>query len=183
LRWSYSILPIVILLSLLGCAQPMPEPPAADVETKQIITIEARDQLLCYQCQSFWSEGKFSKLSESELKARFAGKYNVKARDFEFSFDKASHSTITKCRVYGAISKGQDRYTADFLWLLNPLGLDFIDDNFKESKHGLSWEGKLASVLTTIEVECPPQDSVYKAWQYPVGHCHGHIWWQVASYK
>jgi len=194
----YLALIIACLLSLLGCAQPPPSPPPAAPmpslpptappsepplleETKQIIEVEVVDQVVQYQCQCFWSEEKFSQLSENDLKARFKGKYSVDARDFEFSFDKTNYSTITKCRVCGAISKSRVRYTADFLWLLNPLGLDFIEDHFKESNHGLSWEGKINGVLTTMEVECPPKDSIYKAWQDPVGHCHGHIWWPVSS--
>ena len=141
MRWSYIILPIIILLSLLGCAQPSVKPVSTGEETK-----------LIYQCQAFWAEEEFSELSESDLRARFRGKYNVDARNFGFSFDKATHSTIIKCQIYGAISKGHDRYTADFLWFLNPLGLDFIGDNFKESKHGLSWEGSVDGVPTSIKI-------------------------------
>ena len=189
MKRKYFALIIVCLLIFFGCAQPPPSlPPAAPSpkspllrETKQIIEVKAVDQIVLYQCQSFWTEEKFSQLAENDLKARFKEKYNVDARDFEFRFNEASHSTITKCQVYGAISKSTDSYRADFLWLLSPLSLDFIDDHFEESNHGLSWEGEINGVLTIIKVECPLQDSIYKAWQHPVGHCHGHIWWPAFS--
>ena len=53
----------------------------------------------------------------------------------------------------------------------------FIDDNFKESEEGLSWEGEVGGIQTGITIKLPPQESVYEAWKHPVGHCHGHVWW------
>jgi len=88
-----------------------------------------------------------------------------------------------KCYVDGAISKSGDGHRGRFGWLLKPLGLDFINDNFQESKTGLSWEGTINSIPINVKVECPPQDCVYEAWQHPVGHCHQHIWWPVSSQK
>jgi len=105
----------------------------------------------------------------------------VDVREFEFSLVPENHSTVTSCSIYGTITKSSSKFTVDLLWLLTPLGLDFIDDNFVESNDGLSWEGYADSVLMSIEVKCPPQDCVYQAWQYPVGHCHGHIWWPAYS--
>ena len=67
--------------------------------------------------------------------------------------------------------------TADFLWFLNAWNLDFIDDHFNETSHGLTWNGVLKDVPTTIMVNVPPQPAPYKAWGSPYGHCHGHIWW------
>lgn len=183
-RWIYVIPLVIALLVLSSCAQAEVGPPPTGEETKQItkqiIEVKAVDQIVSYHCQSFWTEERFSKLSEQDLKAKFKEKYKVDAREFEFSFDEASHSTTIECQVYGSISKSADRYTADLLWFLTPLGLDFIDDDFEKSNHGLSWEGEIDGVPTTIEVECPPQDSIYEAWQDPVGHCHGHIWWPVS---
>lgn len=80
-----------------------------------------------------------------------------------------------KCYIDGAISKSDDGYRGRFGWLLEPLGLDFINDNFQESKTGLCSEGTINSIPINVKVECPPQDCVYEAWQYPVGHCHHHI--------
>jgi hypothetical protein len=150
-------------------------------EAKQIIEVEVVDQTVRYQCQFFWTKEHFSHLSETDLKARFEEKYDIDAREFEFSFNAAKHSTITRCHIYGTIWESGNRYTADLLWLLRPNDLDFIDDNFKKSKTGLSWEGTINGVPTSIKVKCPRQESVYEAWQHPVGHCHGHIWWPASS--
>jgi len=113
----------------------------------------------------------------------FQKKYDVDAGDFNFSFNETNHSTVTECHVYGKISKSGDEYVAYFSWFLDPLTLDFIDDNFEESKTGLSWEGNINGVPTSIKIECPPQDSVYGLGPYGVGvgHCHAYIWWLASS--
>lgn len=85
--------------------------------------------------------------------------YDVDAGDFNFSFDETSHSTVTECHVYGKISKSGDEYVAHFSWFLDPLTLDFIDDNFEESKTGLSWEGNIKGVPTTIKKQPPTSKS------------------------
>ena len=181
MSWRFFI-PIIASLAILsGCAQQVVKPPPTSEEIKRIIEVRAIDQTLLYRCQSFWSAENFSKLSENDLKARFKEKYNVDVREFEFSLVPENHSTVTNCSIYGTITKSSSKFTADLLWLLTPLGLDFIDDNFEESNDGLSWEGYADGVLMSIEVKCPPQDCVYQAWQYPVGHCHGHIWWPAYS--
>jgi len=170
-RWGYFILLIVGLLISFGCGQPQGGvPPTGEAE-------------LIYQCQRFWTEEQFSALSDANLMELFNQTYDVDAGDFNFSFDETNHSTITECLVYGKISKSGDEYVAYFTWFLDPLGLDFIYDKFEESKTGLSWEGNINGVPTTIRIECPPQDSVYGVGPYGVGvgHCHAHIWWPVSS--
>ena len=187
MKWRYLIPVIINLLVLFGCAQPNAGLLPTEEKTGQEIELKVVDQTLLYGCQSFWAEGKFSGIlahrneSKVTLIATFNEKNNVDARDFEVFFDEVSCSTIIKCQVYGCVSKSAGRYTADFLRLLRPLGLDFIDDNFEKSRTGLSWEGSVNSVPTSIRVECPPQDSIYEAWGSPYGHCHGHIWWPVSS--
>ena len=86
-------------------------------------------------------------------------------------------ATVLNCDIHGAISESEGEYYATFKWLLVTLGLDFIDDNFKESEEGLSWEGEVGGIQTGITIKLPPQESVYEAWKRPVGHCHGHVWW------
>jgi len=78
--------------TLFSCAPQGVGPPLTGEETKRIIEVEAVDQTLLYRCQSIWSAEKFSKVSENDLKARFKEKYNVDAREFEFSFEPANHS-------------------------------------------------------------------------------------------
>ncbi|MCD6567659.1 MAG: hypothetical protein J7K94_02870 [Dehalococcoidia bacterium] len=52
----------------------------------------------------------------------------------------------TKCTRGGIFSSKRvdgNGIAADLLWLLSSYELDFIDDNFKESKIGLCWEGAI----------------------------------------
>jgi hypothetical protein len=181
MKWRYSILILVSLLLLLGCAPHEVESPLPGEEARQVVEVEVIDQLLLYRCQSFWSAEKFAQLSQDDLEKGVKEKYDVDAREFQFSFDPANQSTVTRCRIYGTITRSGDNYTADLLWLLRPHQLDFIDSDFKESKTGLSWEGTINDISMRINVKCPPQDCVYEAWQHPVGHCHGHIWWPASS--
>jgi len=123
-RWRYFIPIIVSLVISFGCAPQEVRPPLTGEETKRIIEVEVVDQTLLYRCQSIWSAEKSSELSENDLKTRFKEKYNVDAREFEFSFEPANHSTVTKCNIYGTITKSGNNYTADLLWFLRPLGLE-----------------------------------------------------------
>jgi hypothetical protein len=96
-------------------------------------------------------------------------------------FNQGKRSTVLKCDIHGAISRTGNSYHATFFWLLEPLGLDFIDDHFEESERGFFWQGSVNDIPTTIKVELPTIDGfVYKAWEHPVGHCHAHVWWEVA---
>jgi hypothetical protein len=182
-RRGYFLLLIVGLLILFGCAQqeggllPSTAP-------EQIIEVEVGKQVITYHCwYSYWTEEEFSNITETNLGELFNETYDVDAGNFNFSFNKTSHSTVTECHVYGKISKSEDEYIAYFSWFLDPLTLDFIDDNFEESRTGLSWEGNISGVPTNIKIECPPQDSVYGLGPYGVGvgHCHAHIWWPTSS--
>lgn len=171
MRRGYFILLTVGLLILFGCAQ------------QGCGLLHGEEAEMTYQGQCFWSAEKFSGLSDANLMELFNQTYDVDAGNFNFSFNETSHSTVTECHVYGKISKSGDEYVAYFSWFLDPFSLDFIDDNFAESETGLSWEGNINGVPTSIKIECPPQDSVYGLGPYGVGvgHCHAHIWWPASS--
>jgi len=182
-KQSYFILLIIGLLILFGCTQQRSEllPGTAP---EQIMEVEAVNQVITYYCRySCWTVEEFSNITEANLGKLFNETYTVKAGHFNFTFDETNHSTITECLVYDKISRSGDEYIAYFSWFLDPLTLDFIDDNFEESKTGLSWEGNINGVPTSIMIECPPQDSVYGLGPYGVGvgHCHAHIWWPASS--
>lgn len=169
MKRGYFILLVIGLLVLSGCAQQEGEPPPGG---------EAE---LIYQGRCFWTEEEFAALSEDDLEDLFYEEYDVDAGEFNFTFDAEGYSTVTGCHVYGEIWKSGDNYRADFSWLLDSLGLDFLDDDFEKSTTGLSWEGDINNVTTSIIIECPEQDSAYEAWGEPVGHCHAHIWWPASS--
>jgi hypothetical protein len=89
--------------------------------------------------------------------------------------ESAKKVTVLKCDIHDVITRSDDGYRTTFIWLLRRLWLDIIDDKFKESKEGLSGGGELDGFPTSTTVKLPLQESVYEAWQHPVGHCHGHV--------
>jgi len=198
-----SLLVAMLLATVAGCAPvptplpaPTPTPPPAEAplakeegELKRVIEVKAEGLIAHYLRQSFWGEEEFSSYfaNQAQFQSDFKGDFEpglakdgVSASDYSFSFDSATHSTVIRCDIHDAISSaGEGKYRARFGWLLNPLGLDFIDDDFTESSSGLSWQGIVKGVPTTVTVELPTIDSfVYEAWGPAYcGHCHAHAWW------
>jgi len=163
---KYFILVILSLLILFGCAQPGAEPPPTAPpiveETKQvIIEIEAVDQIVHYQCQSFWTQDEFLKLSEDDLIARFKEKYNVDAQNFEVSLDEAKKSTILMCDIKGTTYNSN---SYNFHWFLRDLPFDLYQ--FRQSEKELNYEGEVNGVPTKIRLIFP----------YTIAHCREHVW-------
>jgi hypothetical protein len=96
----------------------------------------------------------------------------------EEDYNISKESVRIRFYVTGKIWRSGDRVTADFLWLLNPFNLDFIESGFKETNHGLYWSGSFNGIPLSVSVELPPQPAPYAAWGSDVGHCHGHVWWK-----
>lgn len=182
---------IGIGISPLWAAQPGVVPETGLLEN--YITVEVEGTIIHYQKQSFWNESEFSAILENKeefknavihdfdekiLKYHERGEYAVGA---DVEFDEMKKATVLKCDIHGAIRESDGEYYATFKWLLVPFGLDFIDDNFEESKEGLSWDGEVDGIPTNIIVKLPPQESVYAAWERlpSPGHCHGHVWWTM----
>lgn len=198
-----SLLVAMLLVTVAGCAPPPTPPPVPtptplpaeaplakeEGELKRVIEVKAEGLIAHYLRQSFWGEKEFSSYlaNQAQFKSDFKDDFepgltrdNVSASDYSFSFDSATRSTVVRCDIHKAISSaGEGKYRARFGWLLVPLGLDFIDDNFTESASGLSWQGFVEGVPTTVTVELPTIDSfVYEAWGPAYcGHCHAHAWW------
>lgn len=151
--------------------------------------VEAQGIVVHYRGESSWSQHEYYTILEnknefsSELIGKFVNdlsKHSKHAVNTSVKFNKDKKSTILACQIHGAISKSDHRYYAVFSWLLEPLGLDFINDDFKESENGLSWQGLVSGIPTTLVVRLPVIDSsVYKAWEHPIGHCHAHAWWEM----
>ena len=180
---------IAISVSPLCAAQSGAIPETGILENN--ITVEVEETIIHYQKQSFWTESEFSAILENkeDFKSEIIQDFNEKLSRYgergeyavgaDVEFEETKKATVLKCDVHDAVTKSDDSYRATFIWLLSPLGLDFIDDNFEESKEGLSWEGEVDGIPTSITIELPPQETVYAAWEEPVGHCHGHVWWAM----
>jgi len=165
------------------------EPEKEGGELKNVIEVRAEGTILHYRKESFWNEIKFSEIMEnktdliSDLIQNFNESLSVygeggeRGTNAQVEINEKNKSTVLRCDVHGAIRKSGNSYHATFFWLLRPLGLDFIDDHFEESREGLSWEGSVSGIQTTITIKLPPQNVAYAAWQRSIGHCHAHVWW------
>jgi len=192
---------VVALFLISGCTKPSevprsPEPirgPSTEftalVETESTVKVKAQGVVIRYQRQSSWDEDELSTILKDKdgfsswVIAKFVddlSKHGKQAVDATVEFNKETKSTILSCNIHGAITKKDNSYYAVFSWLLEPLGLDFIDSDFEESERGLAWEGVVDGVPTTLTVELPTIEGfVYKAWEHPIGHCHAHAWWEL----
>ena len=199
MRWKYVTALIVGLFVLWGCAQPPTMTPVrtptttAMEEMEQIVKVQAEGVILHYQAESLWSEGEFSTILQnrdgfsSDLIEKFTDDVSKYGERGEYvanayvEFNEERKSTVLRCDIEGAVRKSESTYSATFFWLLSPLGLDFIDNDFEESEKGLFREGPVNGIPTSVSVDLPAIDgSVYEAWQHPVGHCHAHVWWEIA---
>ena len=178
LKQGVPLLLIVLMLLIAGCAAPEEAPPTVgEGEIKRLINVEADGLILHYSYHSFWGEAKFSEYlaNQTEFKTNFKEDFEqelaqsgASASDYSFSFDSVTQSTIVRCDIQNAISlRSEGRYYARFEWLLNPLGLDFIDNNFEKSRTELSWEGYVNNMSVSITLRFPK----------PINHCHAHVWW------
>ena len=168
---------IGIGVSPLWAVQPGVVPETGLLEN--YITVEVEGTVIHYQKQSFWNESEFSAILENkeEFKNAVIQDFDEKmyhereesAVGADVEFDETKKATVLKCDIYGAIRESDGEYYATFKWLLTPLGLSFIKDNFEESEKGLSWEGTINGVSTSITLEFPAS----------IGHCHGHVWWTM----
>ena len=101
----------------------------------------------------------------------------TKTADIKAVYIERGHEIIVLFNATNKIWLSNKEYTADFLWLLTPLGLDFIENGFKEYNDKLTWSDVINGEEVNVTVLLPPQNTTYKAWGSPVGHCHGHVWW------
>lgn len=196
---NYLVSLIIGMLLFSACAQFPAQPPQGETqpppiagEIERMVEVEAEGVLLHYQAKSFWSADEFSTILRdkdqfsSKLMAKFSddlsghGEGNEHATNAKVNFNENEKSTILSCDIHDAVWKSDDSYHATFFWLLGPLGLDFINDNFQESEEGLFWEGVVEDVATTVAVKLPAIDGfAYEAWNHPIGHCHAHVWWEM----
>ncbi len=158
--------------------------------TKRVVSIKVEGTIAHFMDKSFWDEAQFTAImtrkaefesDRIERLRKVLSKYGVKGTGYVIEFDEAGKTTSLKCDVSGAISKKGNSYYGRFGWLIRPFGLDFIDNHFKESKEGLSWQGVIDGVPTSIVCEFPSQNVPYSAWGRLIGHCHAHVWWTMAK--
>lgn len=122
---------------------------------KENISVRVEGTVLRYQRESFWSKDALLRILdkkrdfESNQIKNFKddlfkyGERGEYATGLDVEFNKVANSTILRCDVLGVVSKTGNSYQATFMWLLRPLGLDFINNKFSESKNGLFGKDRL----------------------------------------
>ncbi len=189
-RGALPLLLVTALVIASGCATPAEMPPASEEGgIQQVIEVNTEGLTCHYRCQFFCEEEVLAAYlaDQAQFKDNLIKDFEhglaqsdrpVSASDYSFSLDRANRYMTIQCDVHGAISKIDSSYRATFFWLLRPLDLDLIDNDFAESDKGLFWQGSVNGVPTTITIRLPTVDSLaYEAWGEAVGHCHAHAWW------
>lgn len=153
---------------------------------RRVVEIKVEGTVAHFRDESFWDKAQFSAIKGYKVNfeadrigqyRKILSKYGLRGTDYVIEFDEARRSTSVTCDVVGAISKRDRDYYGRFGWFLKPLGLDFINDHFEESNKGLSWEGAVDHIPTSVVCEFPERGVPYAAWAHPIGHCHAHVWW------
>jgi hypothetical protein len=168
---AFILLSLTILYPGCGQKEPAGEVVGGEVaggEAEKIIRMYTEGDAIHYQESILWDKKDFAEILESRSTftnnkiEEFKETYDVDADNFNVEFTEDGNSTTLSCDVKGKYNG--DWY--DFLWFLNPLGLDFLDSPFKKSESGLSWEGVIDGVETTIILDFP----------FTISNCHGHVW-------
>ncbi len=169
---SLIIMLAVILFGLLmlysGCSEKGASTEISISEAERIIRIDAEGNVLRYQETVLWDEENFSEILEDKSaffdvkKEEFEEDYEADAGNFDMEFVEDENSTILSCDVYEKFNG--ERY--DFLWFLDPLGLDFLDSPFRKSEKQLSWGSMLNGKPTVIILN----------FSFSIDNCHAHVW-------
>ena len=119
---------------------------------KQEIRTEIKGIIVKYREKCSYSKDDFSIIlkDKEEFKIQFIDRikrrlssYNREIINPKVEFNLTKRTMILTGKISGALSKTGDEYYSTFGCLLRLLSLDFINDNFKESKQDLFWRGKI----------------------------------------
>ncbi len=151
------------------------------------IIINVRDAMGHYLQVRKWDGKDFKRILgneesfKKEIVEKFKkihGSYGISIENCTASINEGEMISVLECDIKGFICRSGNSYTAEFEWLLGPLGLDFLDNKFGESKDSLYWNGTINGTAVSILVKLPPMNKPYAAWGQPNGHCHAHVWWK-----
>lgn len=141
---------------------------------KEVIKIEAEEEILYYQKQSFWDEKDFLKIlnlgeefskieiNSFEKSILEDGKKEIEIKNSEFEFNKEEKSTVFTCQIRGVMDENG---SFDFHWLLKNFPFDFFQ--FKKFDKELIFDGKINGVSTEISLKFPFSiaNSEERVWQ------------------
>ncbi len=163
---------------------------AATSSAKEVslnIVVDVKDMTGHYLQVRKWSKKDFERILKDEESfkeemirnfKKSHESYGISIENCTASINEGEMTSALECDIKGFINRSDNSYTAEFEWLLGPLGLDFLDNKFGESKDSLYWNGAINGTTVSILVKLPPMNKPYAAWGQPNGHCHAHVWWK-----
>ncbi len=158
----------LLLIIFSGCSVKATSSEINIDEAERIIRMDTEGEVIHYEETVFWDEEDFSGILEDEsqffntIKSYFNNTFEVNSDNFDVEFVEDENSTVFSCDIYEKFNG--ERY--DFLWFLNPLGLDFLESPFSRSEKQLSWGGTLEGKPTFIVLN----------FSFSIDNCHGHVW-------
>lgn len=159
------------------------EIPPKEEAISRSFRIMVRGEIIHYKETYTWSENNYLNIIENKTGFRtiqvqhFEDKYDIEPKFHETKFIKSDMSTLFECEIREKVTENEGKYTANLSWLLNPYGLNFVENEFEETKTELKWHGELDQISTGIIIDLPPQENKYSEWGEPAGYNHSTIWW------
>lgn len=199
----YKLLPVTmavlaLVLLVTGCGTYAREPLLElGAPVQRAIIGEVQGMVFHYQEQLTWSQEDFALIQShpdnftADVEYDFAFGLQVhsltsegipEAENMVVSIDAANNTTLLTADVLEAISTHKGKYWCIFRWLLEPLGakFNFLHDDFQASAQGLSWNGTVGEIPTTIVIKLPQVDNaVYTCWREPAGYSESAAWWAL----
>lgn len=188
---------IVIALSILavgilqsgGGEVSKPEPPLQNEAVSRTFRIDVWGEILRYKEVYIWSENNYRKITENwtgfkKLQIQYFKEiYNTEPKFYTIRHNDFEWATFLESEIHEHITENEGKYTANLNWFLDSHGLNLIENNFKATKTGLTWQGELNKVPTGIIIDLPPQKTKYSEWGERTGHNHSKVWWPENAQK
>jgi len=102
---------------------------------------------------------------------------SISIKNLDIKYNDITFSVIITFDVYNAISRYGNECAARFTWLLRPLDLDLIYNDFKGYNNRLVWFGELNGVYYEVSILLPMQGKPYSKWSHPAGFSYVNVWW------
>ncbi|MFP4005786.1 MAG: hypothetical protein ACLFUR_03585 [Candidatus Hadarchaeia archaeon] len=147
------------------------------------LRIEVTGEVMYYRETYIWSENDYVNIKDKreefeELqKDLFKDKYDIEPEFTEIRFFDTDRSTLFQCEVWDKVGEEENVYVGNFDWFLNPLGLNFVDNEFEETNANLIWNNELDEISTGIVLDLPPENATYEIGGDSFGHGATKVWW------
>ena len=158
-QYLYIILGIALILMLpylyyttYSITKPIKEMPLSEIkEIRRTIEVRIKDDIIFFKMTIYYNASAFNVIIDNWSQythsivndvSRFMEK-PVNAKNLDIKFQNITFSVIVTFKVYNAISRYGNECSASFTWLLNPLNLNLIYNDFKGYNNRIVWYGEV----------------------------------------